>query len=609
MFTEYLEKNDLRASFVPKDKRLPMPKAADRAAWESISPNMQEEILSAAKMQQETDYPPLPATRFLAFVRTGDRSAYETPCFTRRRMLLNAMLAECIEFSGAYMDQVVDGVWCICEESFWGISAHNGSSHPGTRPASERPLPDIENPYIDLFAAQTSALLLWTCYLLKDKLDAVSPLIVRRVYHEAERRIVKPFFHHDDFWWMGMIRSDVNNWTPWILSNVIATLLLMEPDDGRLSEGIKRAMRMLDSYLAVMPKDGGCDEGAGYWNMAGGSLLDCLEHIEHLTGGCVSFYDEPHIKAIGAFPLKAHIAGPYFWNFADCDARPMLDGERIYRYGVKTGQAGLKALGTEIAALAEGILPKDTPETYRVLCKLFFMVPKPQGENRGAGMVILPDLQVWASKKDGLYAAVKGGHNGENHNHNDVGSFLLYVEDGPEIVDAGNMVYTAKTFGPERYTLLNTRSMNHNVPIVAGFEQQPGSASAAHDVKMEESGISLDMAAAYPKEANILSLVRTAGYRDNAFVLTDTVKLQIAAPVTWVFMLRHRPEIAAGMLQTEKMIMLFDEPLKASVEEIPITDRRMARNFPGSLWRLTLSSPDFKEQCRTFEISRRAMEC
>ncbi len=607
MFTEYLEQTDLRALFVPRDKRLPIPTATDRAAWAGTPTAMREEILAAAKVQLGVPYPALSATQFLAFVRTGDRAVYETPCFTRRRMLLNAMLAECIENNGAYMDQVVDGLWCICEESFWGVSAHNGSSHIGMLKAAERPLPDIENPYIDLFAAQTSALLLWTCYLLKDKLDAVSPLIVRRVHLEAERRIVKPFFHHDDFWWMGMIRSDVNNWTPWILSNVIATLLLMDVEDGRLNEGVKRAMRMLDSYLNVMPADGGCDEGASYWNMAGGSLLDCLEHIYHLTGGRFSFYEEPHIKAIGAFPLKAHIAGPYFWNFADCDAKPMLDGERVYRYGVRTGQSGLAALGAEIADQAEGILPKDTPETYRVLCKLFFQVSKPQGERYGEDTVILPGLQVWASRKDGMYAAVKGGHNGESHNHNDVGSFLLYADGAPEIVDAGNLVYTAKTFGPERYTLWNTRSMNHNVPFIAGFEQQPGREYAARDVAIAESGISLDIAAAYPKEAGVLSLIRTAGYRGNEFVITDLVKLRSAAPVTWAFLFRSRPEIKPGRLQTEKIVLRFDESLEASFEEIPVADKRMARNFPGSLWRVTLTSPELSQQCRTFEMTRRTV--
>jgi hypothetical protein len=150
--------------------------------------------------------------------------------------------------------------------------------------------------------------------------------------------------------------------------------------------------------------------------------------------------------------------------------------------------------------------------------------------------------------------------------------------------------------------------MNHNVPMIADFEQQPGCAFAARDVQMDENGISLDMASAYPKEAGVLSLVRTAGYHGSSFMLTDAVILQSAAPVTWVFMLRHHPEIAQGRLQTKKMVMRYDESLIASCWEIPITDKRMARNFPGSLWRVTLTSPDVMEQSLTFEISVRKME-
>ncbi len=604
MFTEYLEHTDLLALFAPRGQRLPFPPASDRAAWENVPAAMRQEITEAAQAQRGVFYPPLPATCFLAYVRTGDRKAYETPYFTRRRMLLTAMLAECLLASGEYLDQVIDGLWVICEESFWGISAHNGSSHEGMRPASERPLPDIQNPYIDLFAAQTSALLTWTCYLLRDRLDAVSPLIIRRVRLEAERRIVKPFLHHDDFWWMGMIRKDVNNWTPWILSNVIATLILTKEDDLLLVEGLKRALRMLDSYLAVIPPDGGCDEGAGYWNMAGASLLDCLEHLSHLTGGRVSFYKHPHIRNIAAFPQSAHIAGPYFWNFADCDARPMMDGERVFRFGMLTDQPALAALGASIAARESGILPKDTPETFRVLCKLFRPVPNVKAVPQ-KGTVILPDLQAWASRRARLYAAVKGGHNGESHNHNDVGTFLLYADGEPEIVDAGNMTYTAKTFGPERYTLWNTRSMNHNVPVIGGVEQRAGREYAAKDVSLGKEGISMELAAAYPKEAMLLSLRRQAGWEGDLFVLTDTLALSSPAPITWVFLLRNRPELSPGLLHTERITLRFDGALIPSLTEIPVTDPRMASNFSGSLFRLCLAAPACTVMAQRFMISRR----
>jgi len=605
MFAEYLETVDFRTLLASKDRRLPIPQASDREAWAKVPAIMREEILAAAKAQQDAPYTMLTATQFLAYVRSGSRMAFEKPYFARRRMLLTAALAECLLDDGSYMDKVMDGLWCICEESFWGISAHNGSSHFGVRPAVERPLPDVENPYIDLFAAQTSALLLWTCHLLKDKLDAVSPLIIRRVHLEAERRIIKPFMYHDDFWWMGMIRRDMNNWTPWILSNVISSLILMETDDSRLSQGIKRAMRMLDSYLAVMPADGGCDEGAGYWNMAGGSLLDCLEHIYYLTGGKVSFYDQSHIQNIGAFPIKAHIAGPYLWNFADCDARPMLDGERIYRFGQRAGLTELAALGRQIASIDPSILPKDTPEAYRVLCKLFFPVPVPESSPRGDEAVILPDLQVWAQRRGSLYAAVKAGHNGESHNHNDVGSFLLYIDGEPEIVDAGNMTYTAKTFSDERYTLWNTRSMYHNVPMVGDYEQQPGREHTALDVDIAPEGISMDISAAYPKELGIVNLSRTAFFREDVFILKDDIRLDQPATVTWVFLHRNRPEVKPGAIETDRMIFCFDVSLKPEVEEIPITDARMAKSFPGSLWRVTLTVEAKLQHSQTFMFSRR----
>jgi hypothetical protein len=610
MFTEFLQKNDLRGLFAPADTRLPIPPATRRKAWEGLPKALREEILTAANDQRQEPYPTLSATQFLAYVRTGDRTIYETPFFKRRRMLLFAMLAECIEYNGDYLDQVVDGLWCICEESFWGVSAHNGSSHPGSRPAGEHPLPDIDNPYIDLFAAQTSSLLLWTCYLLWEKLDEVTPILRRRVIHEAERRILQPFFHHDDFWWMGMIRKDVNNWTPWILSNVMASLLLVPMEDSRLAEGMARALRMLDSYLDVIPADGGCDEGVSYWNMAGGSLLDCLEHLYSLTGGKVSFYDDPLIQNIGSFPLHAHIAGPWYWNFADCDARPMLDGERVFRYGLRTNNKALAALGAQIASFEKSLLPKDTPETFRVLCKLFQPVaaaPSVQTQ-MGDFTCVLPDLQVWSAMKNGLYVAMKGGHNGESHNHNDVGSFLVYLDGEPQIVDAGNMTYTAKTFGPERYTLWNTRSMNHNVPLIGEFEQDAGIKHAARNVTFGEDGMSLDLAAAYPKKAGILSLKRETKLQKEKLLLTDSVELKSKHDVTWVFLFRHRPQLESGLAQADEIELRFSPELDVKCREIPIADRRMAKSFPGSLFRLSLTQPDTALTSQTFEIARRPKE-
>ena len=229
MFAEYLSGCDLHALLCACEDYHPFPKRQSRDAWHARPEDKRRQVLEWGK-EAERGYPMVTATQFLAFCRTGDRQAYETPYFARRHMLMGAALAECLADDGTYLDSVIDGLWCICEETTWVLSAHNGSDHPGRPPMNERPLPDAANPYVDLFAAQTAAMLADILYLLEDKLDKVSPLIARRVRQEIDRRVVTPFMTHDDFWWMGMIRKDVCNWTPWILSNVIDVLLLLERD-------------------------------------------------------------------------------------------------------------------------------------------------------------------------------------------------------------------------------------------------------------------------------------------------------------------------------------------------------------------------------------------
>ena len=546
----------------------------------------------------------LTATRFLAFSRTGNRQVYEQPYFARRSLLMGAALAECAADDGRYLDAVIDGIWCICEESAWVLSAHNGSDHPGAPPMAARPLPDVTNPYVDLFAAQTAATLADVLYLLQDRLDAVSPLIARRARREIDLRVVTPFLTHDDFWWMGMIRRDVNNWTPWIVSNVIDVLLLLERDAHRRSEGIARGMRMLDSYLAVLPPDGGCDEGAGYFNMAGAALADALQSVYAATGGRVSFYHEPLIRRIAAFPLHAHIDGPYFINFADCDAMPRMDGERLLHLGQRTDNPALAALGAQALARRNDVRPLDTPQMNRVLFTLFAAEPEQPALTQSPSYLALPDLQVFSWRHGGMYLAAKGGHNGESHNHNDVGTFLLYTDGQPRVIDLGNCVYTAKTFGPDRYTLMNTRSRNHNVPLIGAMEQAAGREHAAADVSADCHGLRLDIAAAYPKEAGVCRLCRTFAIDGNGMTLTDDIELDRAQPVTWVFMLRDRPELSPGSASFGGLLLSHDSTLLQRVEEIPVTDPRMAGNFPGSVWRLALEAPAGRLHHRTFAFQR-----
>ena len=221
------------------------PPAEDRQAWDRIPEKYRAEIRGLAEAYAGIPYPARSASGFLAFVRTGDRRADEEPYFTRRRKLCAAVL-NCCAFPEAGTDEVTDGIWTLCEESSWVISAHNVNPIPGAPAAADYPLPDPGKPYIDLFCAQTGMILALAASLLGKRLDETSPLIRKRIRDEIRRRILRPFMSTDDFWWMGYRRKDLNNWTPWIVSNVMVCAVLDPMPAKKLAELLDRACGMLD---------------------------------------------------------------------------------------------------------------------------------------------------------------------------------------------------------------------------------------------------------------------------------------------------------------------------------------------------------------------------
>ena len=583
----------------------PFPAMTDRAVWENVSAEDKADLLAMYEQLRQIPYPMCTATQFIAFVRSGSRKEHENPYFLRRRKLIASMLHCCLTGTTEALDDVIDGVWCICEESSWVISAHNVNPVPGAPKPQERPLPEMDDGYIDLFAAQTSMILAFVSRMLAAALDDAAPVIRRRISHEIQRRIFAPFMTRDDFWWMGFLRKDLCNWTPWIVSNILYAASLEMRDVQRFALLADRALRMVDRWLEVLPQDGGCDEGTAYYNMAGGALLDCLELMETATYGAMTFWQNEKIRNILSFPLKTELENGWFVNFADCDARPFLCGERLQTAGEKLGEPALIALGMQHRGTPSEQIA-DVPHLTRLLMRLFH--PKAEECARTAKRdVWLPDLQLRVFERDGMILCCKGGHNGESHNHNDVGSFMLYVDGEPQLVDAGNMTYTAATFSDARYTLFNTRSAFHNVPLIGGCEQQPGEAFRAGKVQCLTDGLSLDIARAYGNDAGVEACQRTMRLTQRGMLLEDEILLHSEMTAAWVFMLRNKPLTERNQLLSGAVCLTFDDDLAVQTEEIIISDPRMARHFPGSLWRVLLTAPAARQHRRTFQFERMSL--
>ena len=439
----------------------PFPTLQQREAWEALPPEVRTTYLDRGTALLGHEWPATPATLFLEYARNGNRSRYQNVRYARRHNLRDLVLAECIEGEGRFLDDIVNGIWTTCEESYWGVPAHLNMQEAGSG------LPDIEEPTVDLFAAETVALLAWTLYLLGDTLDEVSPLVLPRIRYEATRRVLDPCLERDDFWWMSFHPGShsVNNWNPWINSNWLATTLLLEQDLERQVAAVHKSLRSLDIFLGIYGEAGGCDEGPGYWGRAAASLFDCLEWLYSATDGGVNVYDEVKIKNMGRFIYRTHIYDHYFVNFADASAINQPPAGLIYRYGKRIEDQEMAGFGGWLMQQAGGNVTKQSSSLGRILPNLF-EIPTPldvEPTQPLPGRAWFDDIQVMVARDqvgspEGLFVAAKGGHNSESHNHNDVGNVIVYADGKPLIVDAGVETYRRKTFSPQRYEIWTMQS-------------------------------------------------------------------------------------------------------------------------------------------------------
>lgn len=494
----------VEANLISKDRFYPAPNIKERDAWEGLPPDIRADYISRGEKALAMKWEHLSASVFLDYVRNGNRSNYEAAHFNRRDALRALTIAELIENQGRFIDQIGNGIWATCEESFWGIPTHLTAQKRGPG------LPDITEPVVDLFAAETAAQLAWTDYLLGSRLDDFSPLMRTRIAMEIERRVLQPFVSREDFYWMGFGPQHLNNWTPWITSNVLASVLLIEKDPARRAVVVHKSLQILDRFLKEYGADGGCDEGPGYWGRAGGSLFDCLELLHKATDGKIDVFHDSLIKEICRYIYRVHIDQEWYVNFADASAQTGPDGALVYRIGQRIGDKQMMEFGAWLRGRTGRENREKTP-LGRVLPEFFEHHDEILSTTANAPQprdVWFPSTQVMIARDyegsgKGLFLAAQGGHNAESHNHNDVGNFIVAVDGRPVLIDVGVETYTAKTFDKGRYDIWTMQSAYHNLPTINDAMQAAGRQFAARDVNYRASDkaveFSLDIAGAYPR--------------------------------------------------------------------------------------------------------------
>lgn len=517
--------------------RLPVPPAEDRAVWDAVDPATRERLVAEARDELARPAPVLRASDWARTFRDGVRTTYEdqvgalrdrTALFIVAAVLTNEAAPAAGPPGGApYLDATADGLLTLLEATTWCWAPHERFAE-----ARGELLPDPDRPFLDLGAAEVALLVAWTDHVLGSRLEVRLPGLRRRIRREVRHRILDPFRQVRDWHWIGL-DGDAHNWNAWIHHAVLTCALLLVTDDVERANLVRLVVDGLDHYLAVLPDDGGIDEGVAYWWLGAGQLLESLDLLAATGGPALDARDLPVLTELVRYPRRMHLAGPWYVNVGDSPARQPVSQpwQLLHRWGRLLGDpdvaAHAAAQGRERATdahpdqgLGRALLGLADP-AWRAARR---SEPGSPGV-RPPGEVWLPRVQVLVAREtdgaaQGLTLTFKGGHNGERHNHLDVGSYTVALDGRPMVVDVGKPTYTAASFGPDRYDAWPLRSDWHNVPEPGGHGQASGTRHRAEDVTVRVApdavSCGADLAAAYPQGLvrswrRTVSLVRAAG--------------------------------------------------------------------------------------------------
>ena len=649
------------------------PDISDRKAWDSIPKEYKNNLVKAGEEAQNEPWTQLLISDFFEFSKSGNRVRFEDKYFPRRRKLNKLVMAECVENKGRFIEDILDGLYLILEETSWCLPPHNSYE----RDAKQENLPDPSRPVIDLFQAESGAEVAFTEYLLRPVFDKINPFISKYVNDSLNKRIFIPYLNQH-FWWMGNGKESMCNWTPWITQNVLICALSRKEDfftgDVR-RKFIEKAAVSCDYFLDEYGEDGGCNEGAAYYSHAGLCLFGCLELIDGAvlsrnsaigincadtvkTNIFHDVYKEKIIRNIANFIVKMYVGEGYYVNFADCSALPGRRSSREFLFGKNCEDdvlAGFAAEDFRSETKNQQMLSDEINLFYHCMQAFAYeeMMQFPVSKEPPRD-TFFESMGLMVARDRHYTLAAKAGNNADSHNHNDVGSFTIYKDGKPFVIDLGVGTYTQKTFSDKRYELWTMQSQFHNLPTFFTDEinsdlgkdsaadyynseivmQKDGEKYAAQNVNCilcnnTDTGVSslqMDIAATYDSE-HICSYLRTVSLEKGKYI---TVKDKYVGDFPYVMsiMTYEKPEVhktkddaelqketaeikkdstASAEKNNDEIVIIkvgtigkieFKNVKDIIIQEYPINDERLKNAWKHSVYRI-LFVPD-KEFEATF---------
>jgi hypothetical protein len=500
--------------------------ATDRSAWNKLGKNDSfSRRIRDAEQLLEQPIPDQPDDLYLDFSRTGNRTRWQRVAGLRRGRVTTLAVAECLENEGRFILAFEEIVRAICAERTWVMPAHDTK------------LTNFHGRAVDIDLG--SSALAWSLatadYLLGEKLSGETRRLIRE---NLDKRIFRPFTdmasgRRKKNWWM----TTTNNWNAVCLAGVTGSALaVLDSKDARAFYVAAAAEHYSKNFLEGFTDDGYCSEGLGYWNYGFGYYVMLSEMIHQATEGKVDLLQIDKAKQAARFGSEIEIAEGVYPAFADCSIRARPSSSLMYYVSRHLGM-GLRSWDRKDPAGASGSLYQS----------MMYSFPNAASRARPARTESAgPGIRSWfdqagvlicrpaSNSACRLAVALKGGHNNEHHNHNDVGSFVVVLGGKPLLLDPGGEVYTARTFSSRRYDSKVLNSFGHPVPLVAGRLQSVGRQASGKVIRSRftdsSDTLTLDITSAYDAP-QLKKLERTFVYsRSGSGSLTVTDEVAFSRP-------------------------------------------------------------------------------
>ena len=435
---------------------------------------------------------------------------------------LSAMtIAECVENKGRYLPKIAEYLEAIAEQPTWVWAPHDYGldTLKGKRMR------------IDLGTAGFVSGIATTLDRLRGKLPETT---VARIRAEMDRRVFGPYMAENEGkvsregWFFGK-----SNWNAVCHGGVVKAALRVVEDRTQRARFLEAAERANKKYLESFLDDGFCTEGQSYWNYGFGHFLGNVINFRDFTGGKVDFARDPVCRLAMEFPIRFQIVKGHSPRFSDSGGK--VDWTVMRR--------GAKVFPGFVASQPSVLPERDYFPCAQVL------ICRPGKEHAAKGM----------------HVAFMGGHNMFPHNHNDVGSYDIFMGNTRMAGDAGGLLYTNDMFGKKRYTYKLLGSYGHPVPLIDGVEQVFGEGRKAKlldkRLSAEADEITFDLSPAYPgfKDGTV---VRTFRYdrTDGTITIADAVRVD--KPVKMEFPVITDAQIAPDGENGRWLIKAGDKALR-----------------------------------------------